>query len=97
MDYPGSQLNVVGNRSISVRSKNCAMNSGIAILPTAAALLVAGLWLAPAFVQRQYNSMMRRWHDMETNRRPSEPAEFLFSRDDGGDIWEWIDQPRYPQ
>ena len=56
------------------------MTRRIAILSAAAALLVAGLWLAPVFAQRQALGRMRLWQDKESARRPPGDTEFVFAR-----------------
>ena len=45
-----------------------------------AVLLVAGLLLAPALAQRQYDEVRRLWYDLETKRRPPAETEFIFAR-----------------
>jgi hypothetical protein len=51
----------------------------IAILSLAGVLLIAGLWLAPAFGQRS-SGRMRLWYDIESAFRAPEGAEFVFAR-----------------
>lgn len=71
------------------------MSTKIATLGATAALLAAGLWLAPGFAQRQYDERRQLWYDLETHRRPPSGTEFVFARVQYGNYYSARGYRRY--
>ena len=59
---------------------NQAMTPRNLYLLAAAALIIGGTYLVPAFAQRQGFGRMRLWRDMESARKPPGDTEFVFAR-----------------